>query len=67
MSKRKSDRLRRSVSFDDDVVSGIRQYRGQHMIETGTDKRFGPAVNELLREILTQKNLMHDVFEEISP
>ncbi len=65
MNKGKDTRLRRSVSFDDDVVTGINLYRAGFLRE-GKEKRFGPAVNELLREILTQKNLMHDGFEEIS-
>ncbi len=60
MSKRGDGRLRRSVSFDDDVVSGILRYRGQQLIEGEKESRFGPAVNELLREILMQKSLIDD-------
>ena len=54
----RDERFRRTVSFDDDVLGGILTYRGQILIETQKDKSFGPAVNELLREILTQKNII---------
>lgn len=63
MSKGKGSRLRRSVSFDDDVVKGILRYRGHILIEGQKETRFGPVVNELLREILTQKNLIGECLE----
>lgn len=47
--------FRRTVAFDDDVKKAILRYRGRILIDTGKDKRFGPAVNELLREVLVQK------------
>ena len=43
------------MAFDDDVKKAILRYRGRILIDTGKDKRFGPAVNELLREVLVQK------------
>lgn len=47
-------KFRRTVSFDDDVLVGLNRYRAEFLKE-GKEKRFGPAVNELLREILEEK------------
>lgn len=44
-------KFRRTVSFDDDVLAGINHYRAGFLKE-GKEKRFGPAVNELLRKTL---------------
>ncbi len=47
-------KFRRTVSFDDDVLAGINLYRAG-FLKKGKEKRFGPAVNELLRETINQK------------
>jgi len=47
-------KFRRTVSFDDDVLVGIQLYRAGFLKE-GKEKKFGPAVNELLRKILIKK------------
>jgi len=48
-------KVRKTISFDEDVSDGLNKYRGTRILETLEDKTATKAVNELLREILTQK------------
>ena len=47
--------LRRTTRYDEDVWGGLCGYRAAYIRAENKNKKFGPAVNELLREILTQK------------
>ncbi len=54
----KSKKLRRTISFDPRVKFGVNKYRAKIILEHNTDKSFSAAVNDLLLEILAEKELL---------